>query len=140
MSRSRLRRRALAHGGRRQAAVLEPMRETMDYHKRAWRAREAAKELRSPEERAALFADALIWRERWRAEISGAAGGDRKENASRRPRKTSRPQAEALARFAAAIARAELKHFHWDSRREAEFQKVMKARQRRASRKDPERR
>jgi hypothetical protein len=71
---------------------------------------------------AEAFADALKWRDEWRAEIEGRAP----EEAG----PADHAKEGARARFAAAMARAELKRFHWDARREREFQRLKNGRYR----------
>lgn len=70
----------------------------------------------------AVFADALEWRNEWRAEIEAKARGEAE------PYGEPRNEADATARFAAALARAELKRFHWDARQEKEFQRLKNGR------------
>jgi hypothetical protein len=80
------------------------------------------RERRTPAE---AFDDALKWRDEWRAEIEGDAASEAEP--------PDDAKEGARARFAAAMARAELKRFYWDARREREFQRLMNGRHRGAA-------
>jgi hypothetical protein len=86
----------------------------------------ATKERRTPEQ---AFADAVKWRDEWREELESGARG----TPWPRSGKNGRRVAGARAKFAAAMARAELKRFHWDAEREREFQELRKCRYRGAA-------
>jgi hypothetical protein len=106
----------------------------MNTHERRWpRPQRAAREQLSQEQLAAAFAEALEWRKRWRAELEATEDDLDRRQASRPAPDRSNQDARARARFAAAVARAELKRFYWDGRREAEFQQARKGRSRPAN-------
>jgi hypothetical protein len=117
-----------AHGGRHPAVGFQPGRERRMQLRRQASTRPYAgesKARRSPER---AFADALKWRDEWRAEIEARPTGANEQKASPPSPTKRRSEADAKALFAAAIARAELKRFHWDARREKEFQLLKAAR------------
>jgi hypothetical protein len=84
-------------------------------HRRSGR-RSRESERLTPEERAAIREQALIWRKRWRDEM--AAGNP--ANSTKEPQRfKQRQQTNGLdrAKFASGIARAEFGRFYWDERK-----------------------
>jgi len=128
--------RSRAAAGRR-PLVLPAREKTMNLQNfRGWRSRGCADPGRSPEEAARNFGLALRWREKWRAEMAGNAA----EPAPARLAADGRSDREAAARrarFAQAIARAELKRAYWDARLEAGARDGGKPRRRARRQDDP---
>jgi hypothetical protein len=79
-----------------------------------------------PTQCAEAFAEALLWRAQWQAEREAGRNRDERAGAPPEPMKPHKREAAATARFAGAMARAELGRFHWDEAREAEFRKAAK--------------
>jgi hypothetical protein len=104
--------------GRQPAAGLYAEREKNVHihgHRRSGRRFRESERL-TPEQRAATFKQALIWRQRWRDETgAGKTAPDPAETETIEARK--RTNGSDRAKFAAGIARAEFGRFYWDERK-----------------------
>jgi hypothetical protein len=105
-------------GGRQPAAVGSSQRENHVHihgHRGSGR-RSRERERLTPEQRAAVIEQALIWRQRWRDEMGArkTANGAAKPQKIKQPQQTNGPD---RAKFAAGVARAEFGRFYWDERK-----------------------
>ena len=98
-------------------------------HRRSGR-RSCEGERLTPEQRAAILEQALIWRQSWRDEMGAwnTASGALKPKRIRQPQQTNGLD---RAKFAAGIARAGFGRFYWDERKNGPITRRQKSKERR---------